>query len=117
MLYNVVMQMPDGSVEHWCRDVTDPNLLHLAVKAACSARKGADVYVECEDGWLNPDGQIVQESERLTWRKKMGRPRQKEKAISRSVTLMQGEWEMLAQADPDGSPTRETARRLRAKLR
>ena len=45
MLYNVVMQMPDGSVEHWCRDVTDPNLLHLAVKAACSARKGADVYV------------------------------------------------------------------------
>lgn len=50
--------------------------------------------------------------------KQTGRPRlpQKELRTGRTISLRPEEWAALALADPDGSPTREAARRLRASL-
>lgn len=48
----------------------------------------------------------------------IGRPRvpASEKAETKSITLRPAEWAVLAEADPDGSATREAVRRLRATI-
>ena len=40
-----------------------------------------------------------------------------QKVISKSITLLPSEWDELAAADPNGVPTREAQRRLRATLK
>jgi len=45
-----------------------------------------------------------------------GRPKVDDKIVSKSVSLKVSEWEQLQRESPDGSPTKEIIRRIRASL-
>ena len=89
---------------------------------ACEENPGQPVYVtwfresDGQHAYLNRGGN--HELTGRDWQPRIGRPKTAPSArtVSKSITLRPDEWAALAEADPDGSPTREAVRRLRASL-
>lgn len=92
-----------------------------AVQAQMFQNSVLIVGARTDDSGFIPSDAILSIFENGEWEdgeRRVGRPRvdKSVRTVSKSITLRPDEWAALAAADPDGSPTREAVRRLRASL-